>query len=108
MQDQVEAVLAEQRHDSFAVADIERRRREAFRTIFEPLQIPKCVSRRAEENAAHVVVRSDDTVSLPVEILDRFGADQAAASGHEDSPGLHCAAPPASDSSRTTPMPRPR
>jgi len=40
MKDQVEAVLAEQRHDAFAVADVERGWSEAFRGIFEPLQIP--------------------------------------------------------------------
>src|SRR6267142_1733671 len=108
MKDQVEAMLAKQSHDPFAVADIERGWSEALRYSLQALQIPQRISRWAEEHAAHVVVRADDVMALPVEIFDRFGANQAATSGHEDGPGLHCAAPPANDPSLTRPMPRPR
>src|SRR5882672_1862162 len=108
MKDQVEAVLAKQGHDAFAVSDIEGGRSEVLRRILEPLQIPYRVSRRAEENAAHVVVRADDAMALLVKIFYRFGTNQATASGHEDAPGLHWGAPPANDPSRTTPTPGPR
>ncbi len=93
MDDQVEAVLAEQRHHPVAVANIERHGSELPRGALEPLEIPQRVPRRAEEHAAHVVVHADDLVALAVEILDRFRANQAAASGHQDVPQLHCATP---------------
>src|SRR5258706_8258420 len=101
-------MLAKQRHDAFAIANIERSRRELFRDSLQSLKIPQRISRGAEENAAQVIVRADDAMPLPVEIFDRFRANQAAASGNEDVPGLHFAAPPTSDPSRTVPLPSAR
>src|SRR5258706_8305646 len=105
---QVETMLAKQSHDAFAIANIERCRREPFRGSLQSLKIPQRISRRSEENPAHVIVRADDEMALPVKIFDRFRANQAAASGHKDVPGLHFAAPPTSEPSRTRPLPSAR
>ena len=40
MDDQVEAIFAEQRHDPVAVSNIERQRSELSRSFLEPLEIP--------------------------------------------------------------------
>src|SRR6266478_8677960 len=50
----------------------------------QPLQIPKCVACRAEEDPPHVVVHAHNFMPLPVEMLHRFRTDQSAAAGHEN------------------------
>src|SRR5579872_1118310 len=104
--DQVETMLAKKRHDAFAIANIDRSRRKSFRDSVQAIEIPQRISRGTEENAAHIIVRANDAMALPVKIFDRFRANQAAASGHEYIPWLHFAAPPTSEPSSTMPLPK--
>ena len=85
--------FSEQRHTAFAVSNVERHGSEMLCAFLEPLEIPQCVPRRTEEHAAHVVVHADYFVTLTIEVLDGFRANQAAAPSNENIPGFHYAAP---------------
>src|SRR5690348_12474309 len=87
MDDEVEPLRAKQFVERGAVADVEAMMEEVLGARFQPFEIPGSVALGAEEEAAHVVVHADHTMALAVEMLDGFGADQAAAAGDED--GLH-------------------
>jgi hypothetical protein len=57
---------------------------EPSRLVLQPLQIPQRVARRAEELSAHIIVDAENFVTQAVEVFDRLGANQSAASGDQD------------------------
>src|SRR6266851_4343796 len=74
------SVRSNQFFDGGAIANIHVRMCKPLGHTFQPFEIPKRVARRSEENSAHVVVHAKNFVPLPVEMLDRFRANQSAAS----------------------------
>src|SRR5260221_984767 len=84
MNDQIETLASEEFIDVRAVADIQRDVREAVASVLQPLQIPQRVARGTEKHIAHVVVHAKHFVPLAIEMPDRLGANQSAASGNQD------------------------
>src|SRR6266853_1073573 len=76
---QVKAVRPKHFFNGRTVANIQRRVCEPLGDTLQPLQIPKRVACRAEENPSHVVVHADNFMSLPVEMLHSLRTDQPAA-----------------------------
>ena len=72
-------MLAEQRKNSFAVADIDIEGLEMCSGFTEAIQIPEGVAGRAKEFAAHIVVHAEYFTAFAVEVLDGFRSNQPTA-----------------------------
>src|SRR5207248_2417936 len=83
MHNQVEAIGFEQFVQRTAVPDIEIFVLKILSGTLQPLQIPSCVALRTKKNLAHVVVDTKHPMTLPVEMLHCFGADQSTAAGDQ-------------------------
>ncbi len=84
MNDEVKPLRSKKVLESGTVANVGIRVRKVPCCFAEPVQVPERIARRAEENAAHVVVDSEDAMALPVKVRDGFRADQSARTGHQD------------------------
>src|SRR6266567_5749445 len=71
---QVKLVLAEQSDYTIAVAYIEGGGGKVPGDAFQPLQIPECVTGSAKKYAPHIIVRPNNVMALPIEILNGLGA----------------------------------
>src|SRR5206468_2610308 len=106
--DEVRAVLGEERQHRLPGADVERVVREPAGGAAEPLEVPRRVAVRAEEVAPHVVVDPVDDPAAGIEVGHRLRADEAAAAGDEDRARSRHArepplAPPTSPNARSSP-----
>src|ERR1700730_12792143 len=54
------------------------------RRLFQPLQIPRRVPGFPEEYPAHIVINSVPPAALPIEIFDRFRANQTTGAGNQN------------------------
>jgi hypothetical protein len=84
MDDEVEAVVAKKRFQRDAVADIQIVVREVLADAAQAVKIPSCVTKLAEENAAHVVVHAVNFTALAVKMFDGFRANQPAGTSNQN------------------------
>jgi hypothetical protein len=81
--DQVEAMRAEESVESGSVADVEVVVSEVFDDVEEAVTVPGCVARLTEEHGSHVVIDTVDVVSLTIKMLHGLGTNEAAGAGNE-------------------------
>jgi hypothetical protein len=81
---QVEGVRFEKFLYRIPIADIKILVPEGFCGTPQAVKVPCCVALCAKKYLAHIVVDADNTMALPVEMLDRFGSNQTAAAGDKN------------------------
>jgi hypothetical protein len=82
--DEIEAVRAEQSLHGNAVTDVQIVMSEVPGDPAQTVQIPGCVARIPEKDAAHIVVDAVDFAALTVKVLNGFRANQPAGSGNQN------------------------
>src|SRR5262249_32974988 len=105
MNDQVEALFSKQIKNLPAIANVNIVGMKVVGCRFQPLQVPRGISRWPKKEAAHIAISADNSVTLPVKMHHGLGANEATAASYEDhlvTRCLHfCAVAPAGASGLT-------